>query len=347
MPSQKQRCHWRGSRAPGCSAAHGRCGASRGPSCQRRRWGPVQRSSVPGSALCAARVQANSAAPRPEHETSVSSKRVGQRPVVNPEYTAIAILLFQIASPTLPRHFRKPVRNKERSLPRLFVSHSSKDNVQALAFQHWLMASGWSEEDVFIDLHGIGAGERWRETLRKANAACEAVLLLASPDALDSPECQRELNLAEDLGKEIIVAILRDLGKDDPRLARWADRQFVDLSAQPTERMEPFEHDGRVQRVEFNPAALASIKARLAHLGIAPDSFAWTPHGYRVRTLSRSRRLRRSRRRHLLRTRCRHHGRPHRSAPDAQAPFAAHAGHRCGVRRGQVLFFEGWPVAAI
>jgi formylglycine-generating enzyme required for sulfatase activity len=162
-------------------------------------------------------------------------------------------------------------------LPRLFISHSSVDNVPALAFQHWLMANGWSEEDVFIDLKGIGAGERWRDTLRKANTTCEAVILLASPDALDSKECQREINLAEDLGKEIIVAILRDLRVDDPRLARYADRQFVDLSAEPRERMEPFEHDGRIQRIDFHLPALAAIKARLAHLGIAPNTFTWVP----------------------------------------------------------------------
>ncbi len=66
-------------------------------------------------------------------------------------------------------------------MPRLFISHSSKDSVQALAFQRWLEANGWSKDDVFIDLHGIGAGERWRDTLRKANATCEAVILLASP----------------------------------------------------------------------------------------------------------------------------------------------------------------------
>ena len=162
-------------------------------------------------------------------------------------------------------------------MPRLFLSHSSKDNIPALAFQRWLVANGWSEEDIFIDLHDIDAGERWRDTLRKANASCEAVILLASPEALDSKECQREINLAEDLGKEIIVAILRDLHKDDPRLARWADRQFVDLTQQPTERMEPFERDGAVHRVEFHLPALASIAARLAHLGIAPGSFAWAP----------------------------------------------------------------------
>ena len=162
-------------------------------------------------------------------------------------------------------------------MPRLFISHSSKDNVAALAFQRWLVGNGWAAEDVFIDLHGIGAGERWRDTLRKANASCEAVILLASPHSMDSAECQREINLAEDLGKQIIVALLGDLKPGDPRLARFADRQFVDLSAEPTERLEPFEHDGRVHRVEFNSPALASIKARLSHLGIAPGSFAWEP----------------------------------------------------------------------
>ncbi len=162
-------------------------------------------------------------------------------------------------------------------MPRLFISHSSKDSVQALAFQRWLEANGWSKDDVFIDLHGIGAGERWRDTLRKANATCEAVILLASPDSIASVECQKELELAEALGKAIIPAILRDLTKDDPRLARYAERQFVDLSAEPTERMEPFEHDGKLHRVEFNLAALNSIKTRLEDLGVAPGSFVWPP----------------------------------------------------------------------
>lgn len=163
-------------------------------------------------------------------------------------------------------------------MPRLFISHSSVDNVAALAFQRWLIANGWDQEDVFIDLHGIGAGERWRDTLRKANASCEAVILLASPDSLDSKECQREINLAEDLGKPILVGILRDLTNDDTRLARFADTQFVNLSAEPLERMDPFEHEGKVQRIAFNLAALLSIKRSLEARGIAPGSFAWVAH---------------------------------------------------------------------
>jgi hypothetical protein len=31
-------------------------------------------------------------------------------------------------------------------LPRLFISHSGKDNVETLAFRNWLVADGWSPE---------------------------------------------------------------------------------------------------------------------------------------------------------------------------------------------------------
>src|SRR5262245_34931446 len=160
---------------------------------------------------------------------------------------------------------------------RLFISHSSRDNAAALAFQQWLTARGWSREDVFIDLHGIGAGERWRDALKKASASCEAVILLASPEALDSKECQRELNFADDLKKEIIVAILRDLRKDDRSVERFSDRQFVDLSEHPRAQREEVEHDGQHIFVDFNFEALAKIKSRLDDLGIAPGSFTWPP----------------------------------------------------------------------
>ena len=149
-------------------------------------------------------------------------------------------------------------------MPRFFISHSSKDNVAGSRVPALACRQRLGAEDVFIDLHGIGAGDRWRDTLRKANSSCEAVILLASPASLDSAECQREINLAEDLGKQIIVALLSDLKPDDPRLARFADRQFVDLSAEPTERMEAFEPDGQraARRVPRSP--LHAIKARLA-----------------------------------------------------------------------------------
>jgi len=162
-------------------------------------------------------------------------------------------------------------------VPRLFLSHSSRDNAYALAFCSWLTANGWGKEDIFIDLHGIGAGERWRERLRKANATCEAVIFLASPEALGSVECQKELELAEALGKEIITAIIRGLKKDDPLLARYSDRQFVDLSALPLDHTEAVDLNGHSLEIDFNLQGLQGIKRRLENLGIAPGSFLWPP----------------------------------------------------------------------
>ena len=162
-------------------------------------------------------------------------------------------------------------------MPRLFISHSSKDCIQALAIQRWLELKGWSKDDVFIDLHDMKAGERWRDTLVKANVACEALLYLASPEALASDECRREVRRADDDRKDVIVAILRDLTLDDQRLHDYKDRQIMDLSIDPREERVEVEHEGRKHLVDFNRAALNAIHATLIELGIAPDSFAWPP----------------------------------------------------------------------
>ena len=162
-------------------------------------------------------------------------------------------------------------------MSRLFISHSSKDNVAAVAFKQWLGANGWPEDDVFLDVQNIGAGERWKDALRKANARCEAVLLLASPDALDSPECLAEVRKAEDFGKEIIVVLLRDVQFEDRRLDAYKDRQIVDICAPPQSHFETVQYRGTEHVVRFNDAALANVKEYLFKRGITPDHFAWPP----------------------------------------------------------------------
>jgi hypothetical protein len=87
------------------------------------------------------------------------------------------------------------------SMSRLFISHSSKDNFEAIAFRDWLELEGWAPEEIFLDLHDIGAGARLKEALAKANERCEAVVLLASPDSLASTECRVGIPMAEDYGK--------------------------------------------------------------------------------------------------------------------------------------------------
>ncbi len=162
-------------------------------------------------------------------------------------------------------------------MSRLFISHSSKDNVAAKAFKQWLSANGWLDEDVFLDLDNIGAGERWKEALRKANARCEAVVLLASPEALSSPECLAEVRKAEDYGKEIIVVLLRDVAFEDQRLDAYKDRQIVNLATPPLSQIEDVNYRGEAHEVRFNADALASVKEYLFKRGITPDHFAWPP----------------------------------------------------------------------
>jgi len=51
-------------------------------------------------------------------------------------------------------------------LSRLFISHSSADNAEAVAIRDWRASAGW--DDVFLDLdaeRGIAAGERWERAL--------------------------------------------------------------------------------------------------------------------------------------------------------------------------------------
>ena len=162
-------------------------------------------------------------------------------------------------------------------MPRLFISHSSKDSVQALAFQRWLMANGWGEDEVFIDLHGIAAGEEWQKVLVRANIACDALLFLASPDSLASDECRREVRRAEDDGKDVIVAMLRGITIADERLKPYADRQIVDLSAEPKAERIEVQHQSRLHLIDFHRPGLDAIHTTLIDRGHAPDSFPWPP----------------------------------------------------------------------
>jgi hypothetical protein len=146
-----------------------------------------------------------------------------------------------------------------------------------LGFKRWLGKNGWADEDVFLDLEALGAGERWKDALRKANTRCEAVILVASPDALASPECLAEVRKAEDFGKEIIVVLMRGVALEDGRLNAYKDRQIVHLSADPQSYSEIVTYHGEAHEVRFNAEALASIKDYLVKHGIAPEHFPWPP----------------------------------------------------------------------
>jgi TIR domain len=82
-------------------------------------------------------------------------------------------------------------------MSRIFLSHSSRDNFEAVALGDWLASVGW--DDVFLDFNperGIAAGERWERALHAAATRCQAVVFLVSRNWLKSDWCFKEYALA-------------------------------------------------------------------------------------------------------------------------------------------------------
>ena len=54
-------------------------------------------------------------------------------------------------------------------MSRIFLSHSSANNAEAVAVRDWMQTQGW--DDVFLDLdpeRGLVAGDRWHAALKAA-----------------------------------------------------------------------------------------------------------------------------------------------------------------------------------
>ena len=77
-------------------------------------------------------------------------------------------------------------------LPRLFISHSSKDDLAAEAMRIHLVQRGWHRKEIFLDfsVEGISAHAKWKSSLAEANSGANAFLCLASPEWLASKESQ-------------------------------------------------------------------------------------------------------------------------------------------------------------
>ncbi len=143
-------------------------------------------------------------------------------------------------------------------LSTIFISHSSKNNPQAIALRAWLIEQGWSKSQIFLDLDDLHSGQRWREQLNEFGAACEAVIVCLSDEWLDSLECVREFNHAESLGKAIFPIVISPITKTIPRFI--TDIQMADISAP-----------------EIAPKGYSKLKAGLTAARIAPGQFAWPP----------------------------------------------------------------------
>ncbi len=159
-------------------------------------------------------------------------------------------------------------------MSRIFLSHASADNRDAIALKRWLVEQrpGLANE-IFLDIDqdsGLRVGTRWKGQLFESNSRCEAVICLLSAHWETSHECKTEYRTAEGLGKQILVARLEDSGSTDIT----GDWQRCDLFA-----------DGATTDIEvpggspvrFNTAALYQLRKALEGAGVAPENFVWPP----------------------------------------------------------------------
>jgi WD40 repeat protein len=163
---------------------------------------------------------------------------------------------------------------------RIFLSHSSRDNRQAIALVQWLSdVRPELATEIFIDIGaetGLRAGQRWKEALRQANDRCEAVICLLSRNWESSTNCKTEYLTAENLGKQILVVRLEELGDTDIT-TEW---QRCDLFAEgPQTEITVSGGDP----VRFSTAALDRLKKAIEGTGIGPENFAWPPKDHRQR----------------------------------------------------------------
>src|SRR5271166_2319729 len=166
-------------------------------------------------------------------------------------------------------------------MSRIFISHSSRDNFEAIALRDWLASEGWN--DVFLDLdpeRGIAAGERWERALNAAANRCEAVNFVVSGNWVASPWCKKEYYLSRGLNKRLFAALI-DPAKSIESLSDelkgvW---QVVNLVGGQDHRLFetrlPGSHEER--HVAYSQSGLLRLKRGLEKAGLDAKFFAWPP----------------------------------------------------------------------
>ena len=167
-------------------------------------------------------------------------------------------------------------------MTRIFISHSSTDDREAIALKRWLVSHDRRlRDEIFLDLDrhgGIPAGVRWKDALKQANSRCEAVICLLSKNWEASPECQTEFRMAETLNKRIFIARL------EPSTGMGITRewQWVDLFGS-TDEVDIDLDDGHPEPICFAADGLNRLRDGIQLAGIGADLFVWPPEDDRSR----------------------------------------------------------------
>jgi hypothetical protein len=160
------------------------------------------------------------------------------------------------------------IRARALNVSRIFLSHSSANNDEAIALRDWLVAQGF--DDLFLDLdpeRGLKAGKRWQAELKRAAERCELVIFVVSPEWCASSWCRAEFLLAQNLNKCIFGVIVKSTPFADIPTEMTAEWQLVDLTK------------GKRKNARFAESGLERLRIGLTEAGIDARYFAWPPEG--------------------------------------------------------------------
>ena len=167
----------------------------------------------------------------------------------------------------------------------IFLSHSSTDELEAVALKQWLLDNGW--DDVFLDLdpeRGLRAGERWQEALRRAADRCEAVVFIISPAWAKSKWCLTEFLLAKSLNKLIFGVVVKETELSELPTELTAEYQLTHLIGKGSAETIHFVHHEQPADISFLANGLGRLRFGLQTAGLSASFFPWPPR----RTTSRA-----------------------------------------------------------
>jgi formylglycine-generating enzyme required for sulfatase activity len=165
------------------------------------------------------------------------------------------------------------------AVSRIFLSHSSANDAEAIAIRDWMVAHGW--DDVFLDLdpeRGLKAGGRWQEALKRAAERCELVVFVVSPVWAASKWCLAEFLLAKSLNKRIFAVIVEPTPFSELPTEMTAEWQITDLTAGARNyHAEVRLPGGKTADVALGTEGLERLRIGLVQSGLDPKHFDWPP----------------------------------------------------------------------
>jgi WD40 repeat protein len=171
-------------------------------------------------------------------------------------------------------------------MARIFISHSSANNAEALALRDWLVARGW--DDLFLDIdpqRGLVSGQRWLERLQASAQRCKAVLFVLSRAWLSSQYCMAEFWEARKQERPLFAVVVDDTVVDEVPAEMRGVWQLAFLTR--GSRFETFSVQpppGYVLTpVRFSYEGLESLRIGLAEAGLTSfdtESFPWPATGF-------------------------------------------------------------------